>query len=177
MKNMRNKNKNKTPKKMPKIKNKYLLSFFENIYSLNNSKFFAGFIMLIMNIGSKYISIELSDSQEKYLKYSLGRQLLIFAILWMGTRDIVIALVLTCIFILFADYLFNENSKYCLLPESCFELENVIDQNNDNKISKQEIQDAIKILKRAHNKKKHKKTQSTPEDNHINIGLLQENFI
>ena len=84
--------------------------------------------MLIMNIGSKYVSIELSDSQEKYLKYNLGRQLLIFAILWMGTRDIVIALVLTCIFILFADYLFNENSKYCLLPESYKELEKELDQ-------------------------------------------------
>ena len=92
-------------------------SFLENIYSLNNSKFFAGFVMLTMNIGSKYVTIELSNTQEAYLKYTLGRQLLIFAVLWMGTRDIVIALILTSVFIVLADYLFNENSKYCLLPE------------------------------------------------------------
>ena len=97
-------------------KSSIIKSFLEHIYSLNNSKFFAGFIMLIMNIGSKYVTIELSSSQESYLKYTLGRQLLIFAILWMGTRDIVVALILTCVFIFFADYLLNENSKYCLIP-------------------------------------------------------------
>ena len=97
--------------------------FLDNLYSLNNSKFFAGFVMLTMNIGSKYISIELSDSQESYLKYTLGRQILVFAILWMGTRDIVVALILTCVFILFADYLFNENSKYCLMPSQMKDLE------------------------------------------------------
>ena len=59
--------------------------------------------------GSKYISLELSKTQEDYVKYTLGRQILVFAILWMGTRDIVIALLLTCVFIVFADYLLNDN--------------------------------------------------------------------
>jgi hypothetical protein len=65
---------------------------------LNDNKFFAGVIMLTMNIGSKYVSIELSKTQENYIKYSLGRQILVFAILWMGTRDIFTSLVLTAIF-------------------------------------------------------------------------------
>ena len=47
---------------------------------LNNSKFFSGVVMILLNIGSKYITIELSKSQEAYLRNSLGRQLLIFAI-------------------------------------------------------------------------------------------------
>ena len=55
---------------------------------LNNSKFFAGLVMIMLNIGSKYITIELSKSQEQYLKNNIGRQLLIFAISWMGSRDI-----------------------------------------------------------------------------------------
>ena len=45
-----------------------------------------------MNIGSKYITIEFSKSQEQYLRNSIGRQLLIFAISWMGSRDILVAL-------------------------------------------------------------------------------------
>jgi hypothetical protein len=57
----------------------------KGIYSflsvLNDNKFFAGIIMLTMNIGSKYVSIELSKTQENYIKYSLGRQILVFAIL------------------------------------------------------------------------------------------------
>ena len=47
---------------------------------LNNSKFFAGLVMIMLNIGSKYITVELSKSQEQYLKNHIGRQLLIFAI-------------------------------------------------------------------------------------------------
>ena len=38
--------------------------------SLNNSKFFAGIVMIMMNIGSKYISIKLTKSQE-HLRTSL----------------------------------------------------------------------------------------------------------
>ena len=53
---------------------------------LNNSKFFAGLVMIMLNIGSKYITIELSKSQEAYLKNSVGRQILIFAISWMENK-------------------------------------------------------------------------------------------
>ena len=160
-----------------KTKYPLLNSILEHIYSLNNSKFFAGFVMLTMNIGSKYITIELSDSQESYIKYTLGRQILIFAILWMGTRDIVVALILTCVFILFADYLFNENSKYCLLPNQLNEIKNVIDTDGDGKISEKEIKDALKILKKAHMKKLNKKNKSNQQDQIVSKGLLKENFI
>ena len=72
---------------------------FNYLGYLNNSKFFAGLVMIMLNIGSKYITIELSKSQEAYLKNSVGRQILIFAISWMGSRDILIALALTAIFL------------------------------------------------------------------------------
>ena len=173
------KNKPSQQKKQLEYLNKsnYFKIFLEHIYSLNNSKFFAGFIMLIMNIGSKYITIELSSTQESYLKYTLGRQLLIFAILWMGTRDIVIALVLTCVFIVFADYLFNENSKYCLLPDSYKDLEIELDKNGDGKISAKEIQDAINTLKKAHKAKQQKNQKSGTNDKFIASGLIKENFV
>ena len=66
--------------------------FLKTLYSLNDSKFFAGIVMLVMNIGSKYAVVELSHSQETFMKYTLGRLLLIFSILWVGTRDIFISL-------------------------------------------------------------------------------------
>lgn len=152
-------------------------SFLENIYSLNNSKFFAGFVMLTMNIGSKYITIELSTTQEKYLKYTLGRQLLIFAILWMGTRDIVIALTLTLVFILFADYLFNENSKLCLIPEKYKHLHDVLDTNQDGVIDANEIKKAIETLRQAHATKLKKKGKSNIDDSELIKKLVKESFI
>jgi len=90
---------------------------------LNDNKYFAGVVMLIMNIGSKYITIELSKTQEAYFRFTLGRQILIFSILWIGTRDITISLVLTAVFILLVDYLFNENSKFCIIPDKYKDLQ------------------------------------------------------
>ena len=155
---------------MPKPKKVKDLGFFTLLKSLNDNKFFAGVVMLTMNIGSKYISIELSKTQENYIKYSLGRQILIFAVLWMGTRDIFTALVLTIIFILFADYLFNEHSKYCVIPEQYKELSMAMDSPN-NKVTQKEVNDAIKVLKTARLLKKEK------EDDELDKKLYKENFI
>ena len=143
--------------------------------SLNDNKFFAGIVMLTMNIGSKYISIELSKTQENYIKYSLGRQILIFAVLWMGTRDIVTSLILTVVFILFADYLFNEHSAYCIIPEQYKELNITLDTNN-NKVTQKEVNDAIKVLKLAR-KLKTNKSDEIENIDEIEKKLFKENFI
>jgi len=154
---------------MPKPKKVKDLGFFTLLKSLNDNKFFAGVVMLTMNIGSKYISIELSKTQENYIKYSLGRQILIFAVLWMGTRDIVTALILTIVFILFADYLFNEHSKYCVIPEKYKDLSMIINSEN-NKVTQKEVNDAINILKKARKLKE-------DDDDELDKKLYKENFI
>ncbi len=129
---------------------------------LNDSKFSAGIAMLMLNIGSKYISIGLSESQEAYLTSSLARQLLIFSVAFIGTKDIIVSLILTVIFIIFADYIFNENSKICLLPESMKKIKEEIDIDQDGIISEKELTNAINILTKAKNKKKEQaRTHST----------------
>ena len=120
-----------------------------SLLSLNNSKFFSGLVMIMLNIGSKYITIELSKTQEQYLRNNIGRQILIFSISWMGTRDIYLALGLTAIFTILTQYLFNENSSLCILPENVKALDSVLDLNNDNKISDDEIKHAIDVLDKA----------------------------
>lgn len=119
------------------------------IHSLNNSTFFAGLMMMFMNIGSKYITIELSKTQEQYLRNSIARQVLIFAIAWFGTRDIITSLILTTVFVVLADYLFNENSEYCILPEQWKTLYSFVDTNGDGTVSEQEINQAIHVLEKA----------------------------
>ena len=64
------------------------------IKGLNDSKFFMGAVMIMMNIASKHINIELTPSQQQYFKNNVARQLLIFAIAWSATKDIFIALVI-----------------------------------------------------------------------------------
>lgn len=163
----------KTRKTKPNKKSTSLLdTFIEHIYRLNSSKFFTGIIMLTVNIGSKYITLQLSESQEQFIKYTLGRQILVFAILWMGTRDIVTALTLTIIFIIFADYLFNDNSKFCIISHKY--TEKVKDTEN-HPITQKQINDAIHILKRARSHKQNGKSEDN--DYYIKKGLYKENFI
>ena len=143
-------------------KKKY--SFMDYYNSLNNNKIFAGVIILIMNICSRYATLELSKSQEYYVKYIFGKQLLLFAIIWIGTRDIIISIVLTILFLILADYLLNDQSKYCIIPSNC-----KIEDFSGN-ITQKDINDSIDILKKAHALKRDKSTL-------IEKTLFKENFI
>ena len=127
-----------------------IIAFGHNhIMFLNNSKFFAGIVMILLNVGSKFISIQFSKSTEEYLKMNITKQLLVFAMAWMGTRDIYTALVLTAVFTILSDHLFNEESPYCCVPQKFRILAKVIDENNDGVISEQDINNAIAILEKA----------------------------
>ena len=117
--------------------------------SLNNSKFFAGLGMIMMNIGSKYISIKLTKSQEQYLKNNVAKQMLIFAIAWMATKDILVALAITAIFHVLANHLLNENSQLCIIPQKWRNFEKLLDSDEDGEISEKEIEDAKEILHKA----------------------------
>jgi hypothetical protein len=90
----------------------------KQIMSMNNSKFFAGLVIISLNIASKFVTIKLSKTTEMYLKYTFSRQILIFAMAWMATRDIYMALILTAVFVVLADYLFNEDSRFCCFSDN-----------------------------------------------------------
>ena len=125
----------------------------DHIMFLNSSKFFAGIIMILLNVGSKFISIQFSKSAEEYLKYSVSKQLLVFAMAWMGTRDIYTALALTAIFVVLSDHIFNEESSLCVVPHTYRVLDKLIDTNNDGIVSKQELDKAYEILEKAKKEK------------------------
>ncbi len=158
---------------MSKTKKTKTSSPFEFLNVLNDNKYFAGVVMLVMNIGSKYITIELSKTQEAYFRYTLGRQIIIFSILWVGTRDITISLVLTAVFILLVDYLFNENSKFCIIPEKYKELQK---EAGGNFVTQKEVNDAIDTLKKARKQKNETQKNESAEEDYTEI-LYKENFI
>ena len=84
-----------------------------HIMYLNNSKFFAGIIMILLNLCSKFITLQFSKSTEEYLRMTVTTQLMVFAMAWMGTRDIYAALVLTAVFTILSEHIFNEESNMC----------------------------------------------------------------
>ena len=124
-----------------------------HIMYLNNSKFFAGVVMILLNIGSKFITIQFSKSTEEYLKYTVSKQLLVFSMAWMGTRDIYSALGLTAVFTILSDYIFNEESSLCIVPHKYRVLHKLIDTNNDGVVNDTEYSAALAIMEKARREK------------------------
>ena len=116
--------------------------------SLNSSKFLVGVTMLLLNVGSRYVELGFSKTQEQALRNGLGREIFTFAVVFMGTRDVVISIMLTASFIILSDYLFNERSRFCIMPENMKRISNVVDINNDGIISPEEEEKALELLKK-----------------------------
>ena len=146
-----------------------IFSYFTNIFHflnnhviyLNNSKFFAGIVMILLNVGSKFITIQFSKSTEEYMKFSLSKQLLVFAMAWMGTRDIYTALGLTAVFTILSDHLFNEESHLCIVPNEYRVLNKLIDTNEDAIVSETELSAAIAVLEKAKREKQRMEQKNT----------------
>jgi hypothetical protein len=133
------------------------ISYFNHhIMYLNNSKFFAGVIMILLNVGSKFISIQFSKSTEEYMKWTVSKQLLVFAMAWMGTRDIYTALGLTAVFTILSEYLFNEESNLCIVPHKHRILHKLIDTSENGVVSDIELSAAISVLEKAKREKQRK---------------------
>ena len=114
---------------------------------LNTNKYFAGLMIVLLNVGSKYNTIELSKSQQNFFKSEKFRYILIFAMLWSATRDIKTSIVLTVFVHVFTAYLFNENCKMCIIPQTWRDEKTVLDINK--MISQQEINNAVITLRTA----------------------------
>ena len=140
----------------------------ENLNFINNSKIFTGLIMICLNIGSKFITVKLSPSQEEFMKNYVAREILIFAVCWMGTRDILISILLTAGFFVVTEFLFHEDSKLCVAPGYLNKIKDSLDTNGDGVISQTEIDNAIKLLtktKHAHTSKEKEKLFKTFSEN------------
>ena len=124
-----------------------------HIMYLNNSKFFAGIIMILLNVGSKFSAIQFSKSTEEYMKYTVSKQILVFSMAWMGTRDIYTSLGLTAVFTILSDHLFNEESSLCIVPHQYRILHKLIDTNNDGDVNETELSAAIAVLEKAKREK------------------------
>ena len=115
---------------------------------LGTNKLLIGIFMIFMNIGSRYIELKLTKGQEMIMK-NIAREVLIFTIAFIHTKDLIISFIITGIFIILANFVFNEKSKYSILPEKYKKLAEIIDTNNDNVISENEINKAYDTLKKA----------------------------
>lgn len=82
------------------------------IQYIETSPFFAGIMMLLLNIGSRYITHEYSSNDEEYQQNILLRRLAIFAVCFIGTRSVVVSIILTAAFVILSAGIFRGKSDY-----------------------------------------------------------------
>ena len=112
---------------------------------LNTNKYFTGIMMILLNIGSRYVALDLSKTQQDFLSSVWVRRALVFTIVFIATRDIKVSLLLTLMFVILISGLFNGKSRYCILPKSYVEL----DRDGDGEISADEVRMAYDKLVKA----------------------------
>ena len=117
---------------------------------VNNSKLVMAALMLTLNIGSKYVDFGFSKTQEQALRNGVARELIIFAVCFMGTRDIFLSILLTGSFMIMADVLFNDSSSYCVVPNYMQRMRLKVEKNLDNgPVTHEEEKRARDILEKA----------------------------
>lgn len=84
------------------------------ILGLNSNPYFIGLMMLLLNLGGRFIAMEVTKGQEQFFQNPWVRRLLIFTVLFVGTRNVMVAFWMTLAIVLLIGYLFNENSSLCL---------------------------------------------------------------
>ena len=148
-------------------------SIFVLFNTLNGSKFFAGIMMVLLNLGAKYIAVEISDITDMFFNNIIIKRFLIFCIFWMATRDIITSLLLTIGFILVIFFLLNHKSKFNLLTSSSIQK---INMKNQRIIPVEEVEKAKKILEIAHKQSLEKKAMSEESHNELPTNTKYYNF-
>lgn len=82
------------------------------VQTLNTSTVFAGIMLLLLNVGSRFIVHELSDDDNEYSQNLIIRRLAIFAVCFVGTKDFLISVILTAAFVILSAGLFRGKGPF-----------------------------------------------------------------
>jgi hypothetical protein len=92
-------------------------SLLLSIHEINMNPYILGFAYILLNLGGRFMALSVTPAQEAFLQNIVFRPLLLFAIMFIGTRNLVVAFWLTLTILLLLHYLFNENSSWYLLKD------------------------------------------------------------
>jgi len=81
------------------------------LQSVNTSRLFNGISTMAMHLGGRYMSAEIPRNVERTFNRPFFRRLFIFFIIFLAFRDVKWAILITLLFIIFFNYILDENSK------------------------------------------------------------------
>ena len=98
---------------------------------LNENKYFIGIVMILVNLGARFIIDELGDDIRSLISDKIIRKIFIFCAVFMGTRDILTSLILTVVFIIIINEFLGKEEEEEIKEGSSYnktELEKTIQQ-------------------------------------------------
>jgi hypothetical protein len=96
---------------------------------LNTNTLFAGIMLLLLNVGSRFIVDELSHDDKQYSQNLILRRLAIFAVCFIGTKDLVVSIILTAAFVVLSAGVFRGKGPFS--REGMTNSETVISKGGD----------------------------------------------
>lgn len=86
-----------------------------SIHDINMNPYLLGMAYIVLNLGGRFMALSVTPAQEAFLQNIVFRPLLLFAIMFIGTRNLVVAFWLTMVIMVILHYLLNEESAWYLL--------------------------------------------------------------
>jgi hypothetical protein len=86
------------------------------ISTLNTNPYFIGMLMLLLNLGGRFLSMELTQKQEEFLQQRWLRPLIFFTVIFVATRNLAVAFWMTLALFILLWILANEKSPFCIIP-------------------------------------------------------------
>jgi len=89
------------------------------IMLVNTNPYIIGMFMLLLNLGGRFLSLELTKKQEEFLQARWIRPLIFFTVIFISTRNLAAAFWVTILFFFIIWVVANENSPFCMIPSWC----------------------------------------------------------
>lgn len=79
--------------------------------------------IFLVQVGARFLNFDLTSAQLKMVKHPWVQSLILVALFYVSTRNIVTSVGLVLIYYLFVTFLLNENSKYNIYDKKWLEKE------------------------------------------------------
>ena len=93
-------------------------SMWDILNTLNTSKICVGFSMVLMQLGSRHVMGSLTEMQDIALASKFAQRIVLFCMLFVGTRDVLMSVVMTVAIHAMQTWFLNERSRACIVPKS-----------------------------------------------------------
>lgn len=127
---------------------------------LNNNRIMWGVTMVMLNIGSRFVVADLGKFHETILANEYVKRLILFCMFFVATRDVLVAFILTILYIIIVDGMLHEKRKFCIIPKKYID---EINKKSTERINESQYLEAKKVVL-AYELDKQDNTRNTSED-------------